>query len=339
MFGTKNINTEPLSQKAILDKVSEYDLWVYYLGHCNLGKKFRSPIRKDKDPSAALFLSSDNKILLKDFGTGEVFNIFRFLQALGYSYKDCLLRIDSDFRLGFCSHPGKSISKKPVISNFKPEYKKTFSNIMIKRKAWDKKSLDYWKQYHIDQSILAEYNVYNLECFWVSKDKNVYLYNSTNPTFCYDFGDQKYKIYKPFEKNYRFITNVDNDTMQGMAQLPKTGKKLIITKSLKDVMVLKKLGYEAIAVQAEGVFPSEKIMANLLARFKAAYVLFDNDTAGITGAKKFCEKYKLNSIIIPKTSGCKDIADFAKLKGLENAKNQIQCLIEIELLGTTGKEK
>lgn len=339
MFGTKNVNTEPLSQKAILDKVSEYDLWVYYLGHCNLGKKFRSPIRKDKDPSAALFLSSENKILLKDFGTGEVFNIFKYLQALGYSYKDCLLKIDSDFRLGFSTRSYKAAAKKPVISNFKPEYKKTFSNIMIKRKAWDKKSLDYWKQYHIDQSTLTEYQVYNLECFWVSKDKNVYLYNANHPTFCYDFGCQKYKIYKPFEKNYRFITNVDNDTMQGMAQLPKTGKKLIITKSLKDVMVLKRLGYTAVAVQAEGIFPNEKIVADLLARFSSVYVLFDNDAAGITGAKKFCEKYNLSSITIPKNSGCKDVADFAKLHGLEKAKNQIQCLIEIELQDTTGKEK
>lgn len=339
MFSTKNVNTQPLSQKAILDRVSEFDLWVYYLGHCTLGKAFNSPLRKDKRPSAVLFLASNNKILMKDFATGEVLDIFKFLEAQGYEYMDVLLKIDSDFRLGFSPSRYQAVQNKPVISDFRPEYKKTFSHIMIKRKEWDKKSLNYWKQYEIDPATLHEFKVSNLECFWVSKDKNIYLYESKHPMFCYEFGAQKYKIYRPYEANYRFVTNVDNDIMQGMDQLPWVGQTLIITKALKDVMVLHILGLESVAVQGETSFPSERIMDRLKSRFEKILVLFDNDVPGIAGASKFCEKYNLSSIIIPKESDCKDIADYIKTYGLEKAKNLIECLIGTELQATTGKEK
>jgi hypothetical protein len=339
MFSTKNVNTTPISQKAILDRVSDYDLWVYYLGHCTLGKAFNSPLRKDKRPSAVLFVASNNKILMKDFATGEVFDVFKFLEAQGYEYMDTLLKIDSDFRLGFNTSSYKSVAQKPVISDIRPEYKKTFSHIMIKRKPWDKKGLDYWKQYHIDTETLNEFRVSSLSCFWVSKDKNIYLYESKDPMFCYEFGDQKYKIYRPYESNYRFVTNVDNDIMQGMDQLPWVGTLLIITKALKDVMVLHQLGFIAVAVQGETSFPSERIMARLKARFEKILVLFDNDAPGIEGSDKFCEKYKLSSITIPKDSNCKDVADYAKTYGLDKSKILIECLTETGQQDTTGKEK
>ena len=339
MFSTKNVNTQPLSQKAILDRVSEYDLWVYYLGHCNIGKAFNSPVRKDKRPSAVLFVTSANKILMKDHGTGQVYDIFKFLEALGYEYKEALLRIDADFRLGFCTSKKPVNTPVPKISDFRPEFKKTFSHIMVKRKKWDKKALEYWKQYEIKSNTLDTFCVTNLECFWVTKDKNIYLYQAKNPMFCYEFGNQKYKIYRPFESNYRFVTNVDNDLLQGYQQLPSSGPMLIITKALKDVMVLHEMGIQAVAVQSENSLPSETIMDILKARFSDLKVLFDNDSPGITGAGKFCEKYNLSSIIIPRDSGCKDIADYTKSYGIIKAKNLIECLIGTELQATTGKER
>jgi len=45
-------------------------------------------------------------------------------------------------------------------------------------------------------------------------------------------------------------------------------------------------------------------------RFDNLYVFFDNDTAGIKGAKKIVDKYGIPNISIPKENGVKDISDY-----------------------------
>lgn len=339
MFGTKNINTQPLSQKAILDKVSEYDLWMYYLGHCTLNKAFRSPVRKDNRPSAMLYVNPKGRIVMKDFGTKEVYDIFKYLETQGYEYKDALLKIDADFKLGFSTQKYSS-KPKPVITNYKPEFKRDMCHIMIKRKAWSESALRYWKDYHISKDILTKFNVYSLECYWLIKNNKTEVYTAqTNPIFCYDFGGQKYKIYKPLDHNFRFMTNAESNILQGMDQLAERGELLIITKSLKDVMVLHELGYDSVAVQSEGSIPPKHVTECLQSRFSDILVLFDNDSAGIQGAEKFCQLHDLQSIMIPKESKAKDIAEFVKLHGVNKAKHLVKCLIETELQVTIGKEK
>lgn len=338
MFGTKGINTTPISQKAILERVSEYDLWVYYLGHCKLNKAFNSPLRKDKKPSAVLFVASNSRILFKDFATGEIYDIFKFIQTLGYDYRDTLYKIDSDFQLGFNSKAVKP-NKIPVISDYKPEYNKKLSQIMIKRKSWDKKALDYWKEYNVSLDILESYKVSSIQYFWVVKDKNVHLYEAKNPTFCYDLGEQKYKIYRPYEHNYRFITNAENDVLQGVDNLPNSAELLVITKAMKDVMVLHSLGYNAVAVQSESSFPSEPVINALKCRFGRIIVLFDNDDPGVKGSEKFCSKFGLDCISLPKDSKCKDIAEYIKLHGQKQTKYLLKWLIETEQQDIIGKEK
>lgn len=329
MFSTKNVNTAHLSQKAILELVSDYDLWTYYLGHCTLNKAFNSPIRKDKRPSAVLFLASNNKILLKDFATGETMDVFRYLQEIrGCNYREALLIIDTDFRLKFHS-PIYNSKEVPVISNYRPEYKKEHCNIMIKRAPWTVTATNYWKDYHISTSTLEYYKVYNLECYWVVKKDTVQLYEAkkNSPVFCYDFGKQRYKVYKPLEHNFRFMTNADNNVIQGNSQCAWTGDLLIITKALKDVMVLHELGYRSVALQSENMFPDEDTMYGLKARFKKCIVLFDNDAPGIDGAKKFSEMYNLKSVMISKDYKTKDIAEFSKMYGLAETHKLLKSLL------------
>ena len=339
MFSTKDVNTQPLSQKAILDRVSEYDLWMFYLGHCTFNKAFKSPVRKDNRPSAVLYVSSAGKILLKDFGTKQVMDIFRYLEALGYTYKEVLLKIDADFKLGF-SNQVYDKKSRPVITNYKPEFKRDMCNIMIKRAPWTESTYGYWKDYSISKSTLERFKVYSLECYWLVKNGKTEIYESKkNPIYCYDFGDQKYKIYKPLDHNFRFMTNADNNILQGINQLAQEDDLLIITKSLKDVMVLSELGYNAVAVQSENSLPERHVIDSLKLRFNVIKVLFDNDPAGIQGSEKICQVHDLQSIMIPKEYKTKDIAEFVKLHGEKQAKTLIKCLTETELQVTIGKEK
>lgn len=342
MFSTKNVYTAPLSQKAILDKVSEYDLWTYYLGHCTINKAFNSPLRKDKRPSAVLYVASNSKIVMKDFGTGQNYDIFKFLQELrGYTYTEALLTIDGDFNLGMgYKKPGK---KKPKITNTVLEPAKDLCHIMIKRAEWKPEHIQYWKEYSISMETLKRFKVYNLKCYWVIKGSKVEMYEAKkNPIFCYDFGNQRYKIYKPLDHNFRFMTNADNDVLQGADQLDDWDSEesvLIITKSLKDVMVLDTLGYHSVAVQSENSLPLKSTIDYLKVKYDKILVLFDNDSPGIQGADKFCKQHDLKSITIPKESKAKDIAEFTKLHGQIKAKQLLKCLTETEQQAIIGKEK
>lgn len=340
MFSTKNVHTAQLSQKAILERVSQYDLWTFYLGHCKINKAFNSPMRKDKRPSAVLYVTPDNRVILKDFGTGEKYDIFKFVQETrSYTYSQTLLAIDSDFNLGM-GYKKIQTRKKPKITGITIEHQKDLCQIMIKRAQWKPEHVNYWKEYNISMDTLKRFKVNSLECYWITKKDKVEMYEAKkNPIFCYDFGGQKYKIYKPLDHNFRFMTNADNDTLQGAEQLIESNGLLIITKSLKDVMVLDTLGYNAIAVQSENSLPKQETVQNLKARFDRVLVLFDNDIPGIQGADKFCQLHDLESIMIPRESKTKDIAEFIKLHGVTKAKILLKCLTETELQVTIGKEK
>lgn len=336
MFGTKGINTEALSQTSILNRVSEYDLWRYYLGEFSFNKAFKSPLREDKNPSAVLFVAGAGKILFKDFGINSVLNIFSYLKAYyNLDYYQVLLMIDKDFNLGFRTHTNKdyTLNTKPVITNYKPEPVRDYVKILIKRKKYTKEELKYWEDYSITKETLDLYNVYSLKCFWINKHDTVYQYcnNAKNFIFCYDFDNEKYKIYQPLNFNYRFFTNTDSEILQGEKQLPKSGDLLIITKALKDVMVLRELGFTAVAVQSENSFPSQEKIEELKLRFKSCIILFDNDKAGLEGAKLLGSRHDLKFMTIPREYKIKDIADFCKQQGKEQTKINLQLWIETEL--------
>ena len=104
--------------------------------------------------------------------------------------------------------------------------------------------------------------------------------------------------------------------LQGLEQLPESGELLIITKSLKDVMVLYKYGYTSVAPQSENATIPKPLMEDLKKRFKHIIVFFDYDNGGIKGAEALCKRYNLNKVFISKhyldIYSIKDISDFAK---------------------------
>ena len=74
----------------------------------------------------------------------------------------------------------------------------------------------------------------------------------------------KFKIYRPLASKYtKWRTNLTTSDVQGLAQIPEKGDLLIITKSLKDVMVLYEMGYTAISAASETTFIPEDIISGL----------------------------------------------------------------------------
>ena len=121
----------------------------------------------------------------------------------------------------------------------------------------------------------------------------------------------KLKIYRPLAiKKEKWIGNTTKNYILGYKQLPEQGDLLIITKSLKDVMCLKSLGYNSISPSSEGTLLPEIVIKDLSNRFKQLIVLFDNDTQGIKSAQKIKTIYNINNITIPLDLEVKDISEY-----------------------------
>lgn len=319
-----------LTKEEILKRVSYLDLWSYYIPGVQLKKPFLSPLRDEKTPSANIFPTQDGKIIFKDFKLGT-YTIWNFLmEKYHLTFREMLLMINNDFNLGLevnnKNRPTMEfygIPKKQKVPKDNPE-----TIIEIKKRDFNKWDELYWKQYHLPIEFISKRNVYALQNFWIN-DKLVYWYNQYNPAYCYDFvSDKKKKIYCPYSKNYRFVTNADNSVWQGDDFLNLHGDNLIITKSYKDVLALSFMNNHSVSPQSESQIFSEQRINMYKRRFENIYVLYDNDEVGIKYSTLNCQKYELKQIFIPLNSDCKDITDYLKKYGINNSINLLKTLIK-----------
>jgi 5S rRNA maturation endonuclease (ribonuclease M5) len=308
MYNTLTV-TDNITFDKIISIIDEYHIYSHYIGkQVKLNSPISSPFRKDNNPSWSLFISKRNEIMYKDFATGETGNVIKFVQTMfSLTYHKALEKIWNDIIVG-----GKIKERTPRIETIQKEPSKV---IGIKRKNFTKRDDDYWEvRYNIDRSTLKKFNVCPIECFFVNGIMKPYIYTSDCPMYAYRIFN-KFKIYRPFASNKldKWRTNCGMYDIQGWEQLPDKGDLVIITKSLKDVMVLYKLGYNAIAPQSENSIVPKKVIDNLKTRFKEIIIFFDNDSTGLEMADKLAYKYDLKYIYIPlslyEIYQAKDISD------------------------------
>lgn len=189
----------------------------------------------------------------------------------------------------------------------------------------------YWYSMCIGDSILEKYNVDIAEAVYL----NGKLYDRTtpdNPIYVYNFPSGRRKFYKPFspDPKKKFYGNATANDINGLPQIDLSlGGPLIITKSLKDVMVLRELGYNAIAPQGENMLLPKHIIEWGRETFGEVILFFDNDGTfwpkkgesgkGKAATKKYFEAYQIPYIFIPEKHGAKDISDFILEYGEDDA--------------------
>jgi hypothetical protein len=316
MFNTAkllNKQKKDYTLSDILTKVSQYDLFKKYIGDFKIGKLYSSPFRKDSNPSFGIFCSSkDGHLLFNDLGRkGYCGDIVKFIELLFgiTNYQEAINKLVDDF----------NITTRPIV-DIHETYTNIKKDIGVIRQEFTNADIIYWSQYGIDISILKRFNVSSVKHYLVNgliRD----TYQDNNPIYCYSvFG--KLKKYKPLEKekSRKWGGNLSNYDIQGYAQLDFRKKSLIITKSLKDVMVLYKLGYNAIAPPSENTKIPEEVVKLLKQNFKDITIFYDRDVTGITNTRQLINKYKFNFIFINKKYKTKDISDFVSKFGLEKAK-------------------
>lgn len=310
-----------ITKEFLLSKYTQETYMQYYLGVPVKKGLFCSPLRRDKRPTCSFYKSGDT-LYMKDFGTGKNYNFVSVvMEKYGLNYFQALKSIAIDF--GFIK--GKKVLKKKIVEVPKFSESKT-ADIKIEFKDYTKKELEWWESFGITPKLLNKYKVFSCKTIFLNGTKYI---DCKEMVFGYYGGKldnlELWRIYFPKRTEKRFLTNWPSKKVQGYKQLPKTGKLLIITKSMKDVMCFASFGIPAIAPNSENLFISDSMLKDLKERFKNIVVFYDNDLPGISNLNKIHKQHpELLYFWIPKKFKAKDFSDFYKKYGRENTTKAIK---------------
>ena len=333
-----DLNDEKYTEKKfarkedLLKYYSEYEYFRNYVGEFEPGQVMCSPLRVDKHPSFNIFYSDANDCMMyKDFATGDIGDFIDFVQNLYKlpSFTDAVDQIIVDFNLQDKYIITSKVKKRlNNVSRYSNEVLVNlgFYDLQIKIRDWTEFDLGFWNSFGISLSTLKKYYVVPISYYF----SNGIPIRTDDLSYAYiEKKDDKltYKIYRPFQhKDKKWRTNHHFDVHQGYSQLPKTGKYLIITKSLKDVMALDEImKIPAIAIQSETTSLKEVVLKEYKNRFVNIFTLFDNDEEGFKASVKYYKEYDLKGIIISKEDyvNTKDFSDLVKNYGAEVASKLI----------------
>ena len=325
---TSRSSDDHLGIDVILSKITEYDIFSYYIpSFKELGKSFCSELRTDRKPTAHI-IAWKNGLLYKDFGVSDhSFNCFGYIMhKYSCDFPSALRIVDSDFNLNLSHSKQEKLFTMGIMgyrSKKQPKVEVVHTSIQKRRRPFSGEDEKFWTKYYISKKILVNFDVEPISHYWVNGNR----YSCKSITYAYKFGS-RFKLYSPYEKEFKWSSNVKSTDIQGLKQLPITGDVLFLTSSLKDVMCLYAAGYSAIALQSEMQNPEKTLIQDLRDRFKDIYIFYDNDydnvnNPGQTMANKICEEFNLGNICIPDEYESKDPSDLVKSTGSLNILKQI----------------
>lgn len=312
------------SGDEILERVDEYTLYCSYLGFEPLiGAKYHSPIRKhesdsdDSDPSFGVYErkygTTQNEFMWKDQGLGlhgDIFDLVKHICGFENRRKAMYqVMIDAGIIPGTTYKPVPSQANKKSVG---------CSSITIMSKPFSLTERRYWERINVSEDLLKDYDVHSVKMFWLYADQNFPQYPK-GMGFAYKIWD-KYQIYQPFaDKRHKWKTDWTDVCVPGFLQLKYNSPLLIITKSMKDVIVLRSFGYEAIAPRGENILLPSECIQMMKRKYERILVLFDND------GKHKGNEYEFNKIFVPKNvPSDKDVSDFCVNHGIAETQIMLQ---------------
>lgn len=304
---------EKITFDWLFNRVNQEDVYLFYLGFCELGRKFTNPLRNDSKADCTFFWYN-NVLFFKDFASRKTYSCISIIMEIKHLTYFSALDLVYD---KFLDNKGDMFTIKPKIEHKVKEYK----NIEVKVQAFTQDDITYLKQFGVTSELCKQYNVYSLSHYWINSDMK-YVYNTYNPCLGYHFNG-RWKIYHYKSKDYRFVSNTSHADLQGYDQLDWIGDLLIITKSLKDVMVFRKYGINAVAPHSECLADWKDKIESLHKRFTKVILNFDNDGPGIAASNEVINKYQMETFFVPDE---KDISDYHKVYGAEKTKQLLEQL-------------
>lgn len=317
-----------LTEEWLLKQISPSAIFFLYHGAFKIGRVYNSLFRKDAKPSCGFFIHQRTGALLySDFVTGHKMNCIQFVMRLfNLKYYDAIEKIAQDFGLV----KGNKIISDTFLkdsSEIEDEIKKNEVLIQWRARPHTKKDLEYWAQYEITQKELNDNYIYSVGELFLNK-KEIKNYND-EPRFAYPLMTDdglKVKIYSPQSEKMKWLSSIPNNKPFGINKLRYESDTVIITKSKKDEIVLKKIFSDVISLQNESEQALDKEDAWLLENhFNRRVVVFDADPPGVNACKKFNIK-GYDYFNTPKSDyekyGITDPSDYIKIYGLEMLKEE-----------------
>lgn len=332
----KVINFKPIKQltaSELYDQVSQEDIYSFYLGErIKPDKLVRCCFHKDNTPSMGFYKTKYGNIRFKCFGCGEEGGAIEFvMKTQNLNFPQALQRIQSD--LGYFK-AAKTINtnNRVDVSEFTDNSLERLKIVPIKR-PFEVYDAEYWNQYGLELYDLYEANIYACSTVLYTDrlgNSKVFAYNTvSNPIYCIEISKGIYKIYRPLNNSKfgKWFANSNSEDLQGLTLLKETRDLLIITSSMKDAVVLKKLGYQAVAPSGEGVRIPDKVLNYLMATSQRIIYFNDADLPGYKYTFKLSKETNFDYIFIPRYYLVKDISDFIQLYGKKEAEKLMKTLI------------
>lgn len=311
----------------VMKRVSHAELLSHYMGIDSLPVLINSPLRDDdKHPSFFIYSPDGNKVLYKDYATGDNGDIYSLLKNVKHkTFAELIRTIASEKSFVKTSYTNRgSQGRKKIFRNT--------TNVQVKIREWKQHDIEYWQSYGISVKWLKYAEVYPISHKIIYKGNQRYVFPAAK--YAYVFVEHKennvsLKIYQPFNKTFKWVTSNNGSVVGLWTKIPKIGEKICICSSLKDALCLwANIGIPSIYVQSETTGLSNTAQEVLKHRFKHIYICFDNDEAGLVDGKNLSEKTGFKNVILPFFKGGKDISDAYKLFGKEWLLENVKCLFE-----------
>jgi len=310
---------KPLTKANVLEKVTQFNIFnSYCTPFVKLYKTFKSELRIDKNPTCSICRVGE-KLIYKDFAENKTRDCFAYIQEkYSVSFIQALEMINRDFNLDLLStvvlHNERVVAKISDYDIMEVPEQVVDIRVCIRNLSIDDK--EFWNdRFDITSATLEKFRIYPLSGFFIN---GTYTRCGSN-VYGFFFGKlpdgrEAWKIYQPYAvKDLKWRSNCPESIIQGWSQLPPTGDIVIITKSLKDVVLLTQLGYPAVAPQAESNTISPDLVTELRKRYTHIMLLYDNDAPGIAAANRIAANHNIPLFFMPE--GTKDATDFAELYG------------------------
>lgn len=318
----------PVTREAILDKITEYDIFSYYMPNKNwkINRPTYSPFRNEYNPSFVIGNKYGHLTYIDFADTSKKGDCFTFVQQLYNltSLSEAYALIDKNFGLGLGTDINIGKYKRIVANNVPPKelLEKKYSIIQVITKPFNSRELAYWNQYHQSVQDLKECNVYSIKTVYLNK-KKIPLPGELIFGYLYD---DRWKIYRPLNSRDTkwYPNNVPITAMDGKEDI-KNCETALITKSKKDYMVMRKIFPASCAVQNEGIACfSEENMRYIKDNSKFQILSFDSDETGVKNSQVITKQFGFGYINVPRKyliEGIKDWADMSKVYGMEEVEN------------------
>lgn len=273
--------------------------------------KYNSPLRSDRNydrvPSLVFQLGSNGRVYYRDYGKSDMEHpsppdAINFVAAL----KTAETGIDMprhkavdliwDMMINNTEFPTRVVAADPG-----PRPKMTCLHDASLRDF----ELKYWHAHWITERYLQFFQVHGLDELIASNGNTVAESTPRDPGYVYRWSNEPlaFQTYRPLTRDQKnkFRGQNNGHLLHGIDQLPQTADHLIIASSRKDVIILRRLGYLAVAPIGETTLKSLLAMIRELSgRFANIYILYDSDAAGEASARNLHNITDWHPIFIPR---------------------------------------